>query len=546
MVFTVRSVRSVYSGSRAHRRFRIFLPATACAVSLSVMCSTTSVAQESPVTALVSEITGFEADISRINLELGGLQEAVNQALVDLHDAQSLAEQARQGAKEAKDRLNASQADVDRAQEDLDSVARSSYRSQNSASPAQLGSGDARKDSLDRQTYLRRESDEKRGALEELVRNRTIAANDESTLRQTSRLADDRERQAAQAESDARGTLDHAMGELADKLAARDEASADLAEAQSELAELRPEHPLADSSPETLETPETPEAPAAPAAQEASPAQAEAPAAPVTSATEVTAPEAPTQEAAQEAAPNVEPSTEATAPEAPASTESAEDTQQDTVTAAMDALAEAVGKSQADHSTFEDPYGNGATGEIAATSGSESTNDAVEESVAEVLPEVKDSSAVTEEIREDSSLTVADGNRQQQIEAVIARAESQIGTPYVWGGGDANGPTAGISDGRTPRTGQLGFDCSGLVLYAFAGVGISLPHYTGYQYQRGEKIPVAQAERGDLLFWGDGGSRHVAIYLGNGQMLEAPQTGMNVQKTAVRQSGMAPYAVRLI
>ena len=165
MVFTVRSVRSVYSGSRAHRRFRIFLPATACAVSLSVMCSTTSVAQESPVTALVSEITGFEADISRINLELGGLQEAVNQALVDLHDAQSLAEQARQGAKEAKDRLNASQADVDRAQEDLDSVARSSYRSQNSASPAQLGSGDARKDSLDRQTYLRRESDEKRLSL---------------------------------------------------------------------------------------------------------------------------------------------------------------------------------------------------------------------------------------------------------------------------------------------------------------------------------------------------------------------------------------------
>ena len=84
------------------------------------------------------------------------------------------------------------------------------------------------------------------------------------------------------------------------------------------------------------------------------------------------------------------------------------------------------------------------------------------------------------------------------------------------------------------------------MLYAFAGVGISLPHYTGYQYQRREKIPVAQAERGDLLFWGDGGSRHVAIYLGNGQMLEAPQTGMNVQKTAVRQSGMAPYAVRLI
>ena len=213
-----------------------------------------------------------------------------------------------------------------------------------------------------------------------------------------------------------------------------------------------------------------------------------------------------------------------------------------------------MGESQAEHATLENPYGNGGASEsIAATSGNQNANDAVAETdaeagtnVADVLPEVKDSASVTEEIREDSSAVAANGSRQQQIEAVIARAESQIGTPYVWGGGDANGPTAGISDGRNPRTGQLGYDCSGLVLYAFAGVGISLPHYTGYQYQRGEKIPVAQAERGDLLFWGDGGSRHVAIYLGNGQMIEAPQTGMNVQKTAVRQSGMAPYAVRLI
>lgn len=531
MVFTVRSNRSVQFGSRSQRCLRMLLPATACAVSLSVMSSATSVAQESPITALVSDITGFEADINRINLELGGLQEAVNQALVDLHDAQSLAEQARQGAQEAKERLNASQADVDRAQEELDAVSRSSYRAQNSASPAQLGSGDARKDSLDRQTYLRRESDEKRDVLEELVRNRTIAANDESTLRQASRLADDRERQATQAESDARGTLDNAMNELSNKLAARDTASADLANAQSELAELRPDHPLADTTPEPSETADVPE-------ESPVPAETETPAAPADPSPETSAVETPAQQEVSETTPSVEPSTEATA--------TTDTPQQDTVTAAMDALAEAVGNSQADHSTFENPYGNGATGEIAATSGSETANETVEESVSEVLPEVKDSATVTEEIREESSTTVADGNRQQQIEAVIARAESQIGTPYVWGGGDANGPTAGISDGRTPRTGQLGFDCSGLVLYAFAGVGISLPHYTGYQYQRGEKIPVAQAERGDLLFWGDGGSRHVAIYLGNGQMLEAPQTGMNVQKTAVRQSGMAPYAVRLI
>ena len=526
---------------RTHRRFRGLVPAAACAVSLSIVSTSISVAQESPVTALVSSITDIEVDINRINLEIGGLQEAVNQALVDLHDAQSLAEQARQGAQEAKDRLKASQADVDRAQDELNAVSRSSYRAQNSASPAQMGSGDARKDSLDRQTYLRRESDEKRNALEELVRNRTIAANDESTLRQASRLADERERQAAQAEVDARGTLENAVTELVDRSAARDSAVADLETAQNELAELRPEHPLADDTPETA-TP-APAVPAAPA-EEPSEATVEPSAAAAAESTTGAEPEAETETETETAAPAQE--------SVPASAQ--QDTQQAVVDAAINALAEAVGESQAEHATLENPYGNdGASESIAATSGNQNANDLVSETdaeagtnVADVLPEVKDSASVTEEIREDSSAVAANGSRQQQIEAVIARAESQIGTPYVWGGGDANGPTAGISDGRTPRTGQLGFDCSGLVLYAFAGVGISLPHYTGYQYQRGEKIPVAQAERGDLLFWGDGGSRHVAIYLGNGQMLEAPQTGMNVQKTAVRQSGMAPYAVRLI
>ena len=526
---------------RTHRRFRGLVPAAACAVSLSIVSTSISVAQESPVTALVSSITDIEADINRINLEIGGLQEAVNQALVDLHDAQSLAEQARQGAQEAKDRLKASQADVDRAQDELNAVSRSSYRAQNSASPAQMGSGDARKDSLDRQTYLRRESDEKRNALEELVSNRTIAANDESTLRQASRLADERERQAAQAEVDARGTLENAVTELVDRSAARDAAVADLETAQNELAELRPEHPLADDTPETA-TP-APAAPAAPA-EEPSEATVEPSAAAAAESTTGAEPEAETETETETAAPAQE------SVPAPAQ----QDTQQAVVDAAINALAEAVGESQAEHATLENPYGNdGASESIAATSGNQNANDLVSETdaeagtnVADVLPEVKDSASVTEEIREDSSAVAANGSRQQQIEAVIARAESQIGTPYVWGGGDANGPTAGISDGRNPRTGQLGYDCSGLVLYAFAGVGISLPHYTGYQYQRGEKIPVAQAERGDLLFWGEGGSRHVAIYLGNGQMLEAPQTGMNVQKTAVRQSGMAPYAVRLI
>jgi len=131
---------------------------------------------------------------------------------------------------------------------------------------------------------------------------------------------------------------------------------------------------------------------------------------------------------------------------------------------------------------------------------------------------------------------------QQASEFVIRRAMSQIGVPYSWGGGNANGPSRGIDQGA----GTVGFDCSGLVLYAFAGVGIKLPHYSGSQYNLGRKIPSSQMRRGDLIFYGPNASQHEAMYLGNGMMLEAPYTGSQVKVSPVRTSGMTPYVTRLI
>lgn len=130
----------------------------------------------------------------------------------------------------------------------------------------------------------------------------------------------------------------------------------------------------------------------------------------------------------------------------------------------------------------------------------------------------------------------------QAIEYVIKRAQSQIGVPYSWGGGNAAGASRGIDSGAN----TVGFDCSGLVLYAFAGAGIKLPHYSGSQYNMGRKIPSAQMRRGDVIFWGPGGSQHVAIFLGNGQMIEAPYTGSFVKISPVRTSGMTPFVVRYI
>ncbi|ORW92130.1 peptidase M23 [Mycobacterium sp. IEC1808] len=131
---------------------------------------------------------------------------------------------------------------------------------------------------------------------------------------------------------------------------------------------------------------------------------------------------------------------------------------------------------------------------------------------------------------------------RQATEYVIRRGMSQIGVPYSWGGGNAAGPSKGIDSGA----GITGFDCSGLVLYSFAGVGIKLPHYSGSQYNLGRKIPSAQMRRGDVIFYGPGGSQHVTIYLGDGQMLEAPDIGLKVRVAPVRTSGMTPYVVRYI
>jgi cell wall-associated NlpC family hydrolase len=133
---------------------------------------------------------------------------------------------------------------------------------------------------------------------------------------------------------------------------------------------------------------------------------------------------------------------------------------------------------------------------------------------------------------------------------VIARALAQLGMPYAWGGGNANGPTRGIRDGGVADSygdyAKVGFDCSGLMIYAFAGVGVGLPHYSGYQANAGRRVPLSQMAPGDMLFWATGGRiHHVALYIGNGQMVEAPYSGSRVRIAPVRYGGIVPYAARV-
>ncbi|HEY1666813.1 MAG TPA: NlpC/P60 family protein [Trebonia sp.] len=93
----------------------------------------------------------------------------------------------------------------------------------------------------------------------------------------------------------------------------------------------------------------------------------------------------------------------------------------------------------------------------------------------------------------------------------LRAALTQRGKPYVWG---AAGPDS--------------YDCSGLVMWAFAQEGISLPHYTGDQWNAGMHVSRADLEPGDLVFFFADIS-HVGLYLGNGLMVDAPSTGQVVQ-----------------
>ena len=566
------------SSKRTHR-MRAAVAAVACTLSVSLISTTTpAIAEENTsavaklqgalngnasISSLAGAIADVQEEIARLESEIGQFRERANQALVDLQDARNLSEQARRGTVAARGALDDAQLDVKSAQEKLDEISRSAYRRANtSESVTAAAGGDAREKMLARQSFLRSQAEKQQGTVTELERVRTEKSNKESQLRKAEQLAVEREANAEAAEDEARSVLEENQNRVSEVSAEHEELVALQQEAQAALSSAR-----------------TGEAPASADSVPADPAKEAA-----KEPEETTAPESADQDAAalretsaktvedknDDAGADAAESTQASEPSstqnyaapAPAESDNSQGSSVDGQQAAqlaglaVGAAAAIVAASQPALSvepTAEDDTSSEDALSDALTAGSSALfpqQGLAEDSTDGELAGVLEDLPTTESVEESASAELGDASRSEKIEAVIARAESQIGVPYAWGGGDANGPTKGIRDGGVADSfgdyNKVGFDCSGLTIYAFAGAGISLPHFTGYQYNKGERISPQEMERGDLIFYGPNGNHHVAIYLGDGMMLEAPQSGQTVTKSPVRWSGMSDYAVRLL
>lgn len=122
----------------------------------------------------------------------------------------------------------------------------------------------------------------------------------------------------------------------------------------------------------------------------------------------------------------------------------------------------------------------------------------------------------------------------------VEAADRWLGTPYVYGGGSAKGPSRSASAHGNPN--QVGFDCSGLVQWLLAQAGINAPRLSYDQLKMGRRTSVNNLQPGDLVGWGDG--HHVAMYLGNGRIVEAPRTGLSV-RTRTLSDGEDVFGVSL-
>lgn len=562
---------------------------------------------ESFLADLVGQVSRAKSQVSEMETLMGSLREDANKARVDLVNSQSAAQTAQDKVVDARGRLKDSDTEVTKAQAKLNDIARSAYAQGGDASAVNLAAGgsDAVGDTLDRSSYIDAASKKQKDEVDRLDLARTQNANEESSLRDSRDKANSAVDDAVSKYNTARDTLNNSQKTLAEKqkeykrlLDEKSKAEKALREARAAVETFTNTHPEASSwdkrkvaekaaenagakvekADEKAEETQSTEDPTQNTenTEDAQPAEAN-------ETTETTESDQSDESPAQGSLGNP-----AGLPELPAELQSSYDLNasgDDQRQAALDGLRKAgesalmagfttalygnpdgavAAAARAGRETAGQEYDRamgGGTSTAPAAQETPETPTAPETEEATETPETPETpdEAVTPETPEtpenpaeaiadalDPSSPDTSGTAEEKIERVIKRAESQLGLPYAWGGGNFHGPTKGIRDGGVADAhgdyNKVGFDCSGLMMYAFYGVGIELQHYSGYQYTAGKQVPSSEAKRGDMLFW----PGHVALYLGDGKMIEAPQSGDVVKISDVRWGGMQPMAVRMI
>ena len=551
-----------------------------------------SAAEVGRLSGLVSKTEG---DIERLKNDMELKAELANKAAVDLQVAQSDAAAAAAAATQAQSDADAAGKAIDDAKAKAAAFAAASFR-QGSV----LGSMSALMDSgsatelLQRRELLDQVSGTQLNAIANLESSRNHKANLDSAARAALDAAN-----AAQARADqAKTAADSAQQQAADSLAAgQDQLSAlegqltqqqnDYQAALSNVAGLQQQR---DQYNQWLAQKQAEEEAARKAAEEAArqaaaAAAAEAARQAAEAAAQAAAQAAAEQAAAEQAAAQQAAEQEAAAERASAaqeaSNQAARSAQQaaagsepfyDSCDAARAAGRGPIAQGEPGYRAALDPNGNGVAceGTVAvadATASSDSVyydscdaaraagqgpiargepgyraaldpngNGVACEGVAATTP-------VATAVRTVGSSSSSDASRGQQV---VDAAMAYLGTTYAWGGGDYSGPSQGIRDGgvadRYGDYSKIGFDCSGLALYAWAQVGVYLPHYSGYQYTGQPHVSRSDLQPGDLVFYAYDTSdpssiHHVAIWIGNNQIIEAPNSGSYVKISTMYWNG---------
>ncbi|HEY9311828.1 NlpC/P60 family protein [Williamsia sp.] len=478
--------------------------ATALLAVVTVACAqlATGTAAAAPPTGaeqiatLINQIAETNQTMVNLDGDVAVKREAVNRALVDLQNARESERLAAVAVRGAQQSLTEASDAIVFAQNDFDAFIRSLYAMGNTQGSV-MGylSGDPGA-LLDRASVVDQISRDQQATITKLQQARNEEANRAATAKATEQQAKFATASAETRQADAQTAIAAATEAVKAEAARRATLERDRATAQSELDKLRGQP--------------APSTPGAPPASPGSPATAN----PVEQQTAI---EQQAHEDALRAA-------------GEAAAKLALDTSQQL-------LAAMVGSMSPPHTDIENPAPVDPTVPVDPSVPVDPT-----------LP-IDPSTGVPTEPTTPTTPVSPVTSGSAAVEIVVNRALSQLGITYSWGGGDANGPTLGIRDGGVADSygdyNKVGYDCSGLMIYAFAGIGISLPHYTGYQYTSGPQFPLSQMQRGDMIFYGPNASQHVALYLGDNQMVEAPQSGDVVKISPLRTSGAMPYVVRL-